>query len=288
MPSVPSLRFRLSAWPLRAGILLVGAVLSAERADAQDEAGRLAWRDGRRFAVDGKPDSALAAFARAATLAQSSGDQITATAALRGKAEVYTVYKGCADSAVQILTDATVSAAEGDRSAADALVRLLASRGDLTKARSTLVKAYQDIPGVGRQITRESVTFLQGMATIERFEGHESAALSTLNSALQIAVRMHEGDAKDSSAHAVGTVTAENAWVLYDLADLRLHAKSSGIASPREGTRMLDQLIEAWPTVSEHELSPFPVSRLRERLELQARACARDGKSCPVPKPPKC
>jgi hypothetical protein len=141
---------------------------------------------------------------------------------------------------------------------------------------------------VGRQITRESVTFLQGMAMIERFGGHESAAMSTLSSALQIAVRMHEGDAQDAVSHTVGTVTAENAWVLFDLAELRLYAKSSGIASPREGTRMLDQLIEAWPTVTEHELSPFPVSRLRERLELRARACVRAGKSCPVPKPPKC
>jgi hypothetical protein len=230
----------------------------------------------------------LAAFARAASLARSSGDHAIATAAVRGTADVYAVYKGCADSAARMLTEATSSADEGDRSAADALVRLLASRGDLTRARSTLVKAYQDLPGVGRQITRESVTFLQGMATLERFGGHEAAALSTLSSALQIAVRMHEGDSQDSVTHAMGTVTAENAWVLYDLAELRLHAKSAGIASSREGTRMLDQLIEAWPTVTEHELSPFPVMRLRERLELRARACARDGKSCPVPKPPKC
>ena len=278
----------LSAGPLRAAIVLVSALLSAGRLSAQDDAGRLAWRDGRRFAIDGQPDSALAAYARAATLARSSGDRAISTAALRGTADVYLVYKGCADSALRLLTDATASAAEGDRSAADALVRLLSSRGDVTKARSTLVKAYEDLPGVGRQITRESVTFLQGMATIERFSGHEAAALSTLSSALQIAVRMHEGDAHDGVSHAVGTVSAENAWVLYDLAELRLHAKSSGIASPRDGTRMLDQLIEAWPTVSEHELSPFPVSRLRERLELNARACVRDGKSCPVPKPPKC
>jgi tetratricopeptide (TPR) repeat protein len=262
--------------------------MSAGRADAQDEAGRMAWREGRRLALEGQPDSALAAYAHAGSLARSSGDQAIATAALRGTADVYAVYKNCADSSLRLLTEATASAAEGDRSAADALVRLLAAKGDLTKARSTLVKAYEDLPGVGRQVTRESVTFLQGMALIERFGGHESAAMSTLSSALQIAVRMHEGDAQDASSHAVGTVTAENAWVLYDLAELRLHAKSSGIASAREGTRMLDQLIEAWPTVTEHELSPFPVSRLRERLELRARACTRDGKSCPVPKPPKC
>ena len=272
---------------LRVGFVAL-SLTGASPVQAQDDPGHVAWREGRRLAVDGQPDSALAAFVRAATAARATGDRAIATAAARGIADVQLVYRGCADSAQSVLTAAVADAAPGDRSAADALVRLLASRGDLTRARATLVKAYDDIPSVGRQITRESVTFLQGMAALERFGGHESAALSTLNSALQIAVRMHEGDAQDSIPHAVGPVSAEDMWVMYDLAQLRLRAKSPAVASAREAERIYGLLIDAWPTVAERELTPFPVSRLQERLDIRARTCTKNGTSCPVPKPPKC
>ncbi len=259
-------------------------------AGAQDETARVAWHEARRLAIAGLADSALAQYAKAGSAAKSNGDQATGTAVQRGIADIYLVYRGCADSAQRILSDAAAIAAPGDRSAADALVRLLAARGNVALARTTLVKAYGDVPSVGRLIQRESVTFLQGMAVIERFSSHEAAALSDLNSALQIATRLHEGDAADAEPHAKGVVTAENAWVMYDLAQLRLHAKSAGIASQRDGLRMMELLVDAWPSVSDtgHAVARFPVSRLADRLELQAVVCAKSGAPCPAPKPPKC
>ena len=260
-------------------------------AGAQDEAARIAWQEGRRLAIAGLADSALAEYARAGAAAKAIGDQAIGTAVQRGVADVYLVYRGCADSAQRMLTDAAATAATGDRSAADALVRLLAARGNVTLARATLVKAYDDVPSVGRLIMRESVTFLQGMATIERYSGHEAAAMSNLSSALQIATRLHEGDAAGGEPHAKGAITAENAWVMFDIAQLRLHAKSPGIASAREGTRMMEQLTEAWSTVSEdtgRTVARFPVSRLADRLEIRAIGCAKSGSPCPAPKPPKC
>ena len=257
---------------------------------AQDESARIAWHEGRRLAVAGLADSALTQYAKAGSVAKSIGDQAIGTAVRRGIADVYLVYRGCADSAQRILSEAVATAAPGDRSAADALVRLLAARGNVALARTTLVKAYDDVPSVGRLIQRESITFLQGMAVIERFSSHEAAALSDLNSALQIATRLHEGDAADAEPHSKGVVTAENAWVMYDVAQLRLHAKSTGIASQRDGLRMMELLVDAWPSVSDtgHAVARFPVSRLADRLELQAVACAKSGTPCPAPKPPRC
>ena len=146
-------------------------------AGAQDETARIAWHEGRRLAIAGLADSALAQYAKAGSAAKSIGDQAIGTAVQRGIADIYLVYRGCADSAQRILSDAAATAAPGDRSAADALVRLLAARGNIALARTTLVTAYDDVPSVGRLIQRESITFLQGMATIERYSGHEAAAL---------------------------------------------------------------------------------------------------------------
>ncbi len=255
---------------------------------AQDPAARISLLGGKRLALESKADSALAAFATSAAAARASGDQATGVAAMRGRADVQLLFRGCADSARRILSEAVAASATGDRSAADALVRLLASQGRLSEARTVLVTAYEDVPSVGRKITREGVTFLQGMATIERFGGHESAALASYNSALQIAVRLHEGDIADSSEHAVGEITQENAWVMFDLAQLRLHAKSPTVASLRAGERIMDQLVDALPVVSDQTASPFPLMRIGDRLLLQAHACAKSGKPCPVPKPPAC
>ena len=270
--------------------LSVATAFPLVAADAQDETARIAWQQARRLAVAGLADSALAEYARAGAAAKAIGDQAIGTAVQRGVADVYLVYRGCADSAQRMLTDAAATAATGDRSAADALVRLLAARGNVTLARASLVKAYDDVPSVGRLIMRESVTFLQGMAAIERYSGHEAAAMSNLSSALQIATRLHEGDAAGPETHAIGSVTAENVWVMLDIAQLRLHAKSAGIASAREGTRMMEQLVVAWPTVSDTDrmVARFPVSRLADRLEIRAIGCAKSGAPCPVPKPPKC
>lgn len=266
----------------------LGLALPLRSAVAQDDVARNAWQDGRRLAIEGKPDSAMMAYSRSAAAAGASGDRATASAVARGQADLFLVYRGCADSAIRLLNDALRSSAPGDRSVADALVRVLAARGEVGRAREVLVNAYADVPNVGRNITRESITFLQGMSQLDRAAGRESAAMTSLNSALQIAVRMHVGDEQDSVTHAVGEVTSENAWILYDVAQLRLHARSPGIASPRDGTRMLDQLVDAWPTVADRVPTPFPVSRLAERLELKARACARNGTSCTAPVPPKC
>ncbi len=270
--------------------LSVATAFPLVAADAQDETARIAWQQARRLAVAGLADSALAEYARAGAAAKAIGDQAIGTAVQRGVADVYLVYRGCADSAQRMLTDAAATAATGDRSAADALVRLLAARGNVTLARASLVKAYDDVPSVGRLIMRESVTFLQGMAAIERYSGHEAAAMSNLSSALQIATRLHEGDAAGPETHAIGSVTAENVWVMLDIAQLRLHAKSAGIASAREGTRMMEQLVVAWPTVSDTDrmVARFPVSRLADRLEIRAIGCAKSGAPCPAPKPPKC
>ena len=270
--------------------LSVATAFPLATADAQDETARMAWQQARRLAVAGLADSALAEYARAGAAAKAIGDQAIGTAVQRGVADVYLVYRGCADSAQRMLTDAAATAATGDRSAADALVRLLAARGNVTLARASLVKAYDDVPSVGRLIMRESVTFLQGMAAIERYSGHEAAAMSNLSSALQIATRLHEGDAAGPETHAIGSVTAENVWVMLDIAQLRLHAKSAGIASAREGTRMMEQLVVAWPTVSDTDrmVARFPVSRLADRLEIRAIGCAKSGAPCPAPKPPKC
>jgi len=279
----------LFAKPLRRAIACIVVAAAAPHAlHAQDEVARSAFNEGRRLAVEGQADAAMAEYARASAAAAASGDRATATAVARGIADVYLVYRGCGDSALRILSDAMNTAAPGDRSVADAMVRLLATRGDVARARSTLVKAYEDIPNVGRNVTRESVTFLQGMAHIEYAGGREAAALSSLNSALQIATRMHEGDQNDSTIHSAGVVTAENAWVMYDIAQLRLRAKTAGIASPREAARIMELIVEAWPKVSEHGQSLFPVSRLAERLEIKAIACTKSGTSCPVPKAPKC
>ncbi len=268
--------------------VVAGVLVVPLRAWAQDPAARSSFLEGKRLAIEGKSDSSLSAFTASVAAARKSGDQATLVAAMRGEADVQWVFRGCADTARRILTDAVSAAGIGDRSAADALVRLLAWQGQQAQARTVLVKAYEDVPSVGRNITREGVTFLQGMSAIERSSGHESAALASLNSALQIAVRLHEGDIADSSSHAVGEITQENAWVMFDLAQLRLHAKSPQIASVRAGERIMEQLIAAWPVVSDQTTTPFPLLRIGDRLELQARACAKSGKPCPVPKPPKC
>lgn len=252
----------------------------------QEAAARRQFDDAIRLAVAGKGDSAMVAFSRAGQTATATGDQALAIAAARGRADVWVVFRGCADSGVRILREAQQSAPPGDRSAADALVRLLASYGDLPGARAVLVAAYSDVDGVGRTITRESIAFLRGRAANERAGGHESAALSTYNEALAIAMRLHEGDARDTAnVHAVGEVTTENAWVLFDLAQLRATAKSPSIRSIRESQRLMRMLLSAWSVVDDPATMRFPTVRLEDRLILRAEQCRLDGTSCPVPKP---
>ncbi len=274
----------MTALPLRA--LLAATVLvattTARELVAQSGEGATLWRAGRALALRGQVDSALRTLEQAGSAARTSGDLATEQATRRGRADLW-MMRGCADSATRILREAVTAAPPGDRSSADALVRLLASRKAVAEARTVLVKAYSDVPSVGSNITRESVTFLQGMATVELAGGQESAAMATLNSALAIAVRLHEGDVKDRSEHAVGEVTDENAWLMFDLAQLRRTAKSPGIVSPREHARIMGSLVKAWPTLDVLPDDGFPITRFADRLTMRAALCAADGSECPAP-----
>jgi len=236
---------------------------------------------GMRTALAGRADSALHYFARAAETARAGGERSLRTAARRGQANVWLVMRGCPDSAVKILRDAVASAEPGDRTAADALVRVLAARGDAAGARAVLVSAYTG--NSTRAVTSETVNFLLGNAAIERAEGHESAALSTLNEAIGIADRLHLSDPAGFSSHAVGDVTRENAWLLFDLAQLRAQAKSPGIRSARESARLMAMLLAAWNNVDDLATSARPTVRLGDRLILRAEQCRMGGTSCPVP-----
>ncbi len=265
--------------------VLVPCVASAQIPQVAQGA-RHWFEEGKRTGIAGNADSSLQHFTRAANEARAGGDEALAVAAARGRADVWLSLRNCPDSARRILLAAAATAAPGDRSTADALVRLLASRGAVTSARATLVAAYADIDGVGRTITRESVAYLRGRAVVEHAGGHEAAALSTFNEALMIATRLHEGDARvNSDVHALGEATSENAWVLFDLAQLRARAKSPSIASARESARLMGLLLAAWNIVDDPGATPFPTVRLGDRLILRAEQCRRAGTSCPVPKP---
>lgn len=270
--------------PLRT--LVAAAVLvtsaSAQALVAQTVDAASLWRTGRTLALRGQVDSALRTLKQAGAAARTAGDYATEQATMRGRADLW-MLRGCADSASRILHDAVASASPGDRSSADALVRLLSSRKAVAEARSVLVKAYSDVPSVGSNITRESVTFLQGMSVVELAAGQESAAMSRLNSALAIAVRLHEGDVKERSEHAVGEITDENAWLMFDLAQLRRTAKSSGMLSPREHARIMSVLVKAWPTLDVLPDDGFPITRFADRLVMRKALCAADGSECPVP-----
>lgn len=270
--------------PLRtlvaAAVLVTSAAAQALVAQTADAASL--WRTGRTLALRGQVDSALLTLKQAGAAARTAGDYATEQATMRGRADLW-MLRGCADSASRILHDAVASASPGDRSSADALVRLLSSRKAVAEARSVLVKAYSDVPSVGSNITRESVTFLQGMSVVELAAGQESAAMSRLNSALAIAVRLHEGDVKERSEHAVGEITDENAWLMFDLAQLRRTAKSSGILSPREHARLMSVLVKAWPTLDVLPDDGFPITRFADRLVMRKALCAADGSECPAP-----
>ncbi len=240
------------------------------------------WRAGRTLALRGQVDSALRTLEQAGAAARSAGDYATEQATMRGRADLW-MLRGCADSASRILREAVAAASPGDRSSADALVRLLSARKAVTDARAVLVKAYGDVPSVGSTITRESVNFLQGMSAVELAAGQESAAMSTLNSALAIAVRLHEGDVKERSEHAVGEITDENVWLMFDLAQLRRTAKSPSIRSPREHARITANLERAWPTLDVLPDDGFPITRFADRLIVRTALCAADGSECPAP-----
>ncbi|MES2523076.1 MAG: hypothetical protein V4617_10285 [Gemmatimonadota bacterium] len=241
--------------------------------DAQPEPATRSFRAARALALQGQPEQAVAGFQRAAVEAKASGDAAVEVAARRGVADLLAMRRPCTDSAELTLREALRAADTGDRSASDALVRLLAARGNVTAARQILVAAYSDVPSVGRSVTSESVRFLQGQATLQFAGGQESAALSTLGDALGIAARLHEGDTRDSVPHPSGAVDRINAWVLFDLAMLRLNAKSPSIRQARTAATILDRLVSAPADVLDGgDSEAYPVTRLDDRLLLQAHA----------------
>ena len=255
----------------------MAGVLPAQSSDAV-----VRWRAGRDLALRGQVDSALRTLEQAGAGARTAGDLATEQATRRGRADLW-MLRGCVDSASRILREAVTDALPGDRSSADAFVRLLSSQRAVAEARTVLVKAYGDVPSVGRSITRESVTFLQGMAAVELAGGQESAAMATLTSALAIAVRLHEGDVTARREHAVGDLTVANGWLLFDLAQLRRTAKSTGIQSLREHARIMANLVKGWPTLDVLPDDGVPITRFADRLVMRAALCAADGSACPAP-----
>ncbi|MEN9591978.1 MAG: hypothetical protein RJA21_430 [Gemmatimonadota bacterium] len=255
----------------------MAGVLPAQSSDAVAR-----WRAGRDLALRGQVDSALRTLEQAGAGARTAGDLATEQATRRGRADLW-MLRGCVDSASRILREAVTDALPGDRSSADAFVRLLSSQRAVAEARTVLVKAYGDVPSVGRSITRESVTFLQGMAAVELAGGQESAAMATLTSALAIAVRLHEGDVTARREHAVGDLTVANGWLLFDLAQLRRTAKSTGIQSLREHARIMANLVKGWPTLDVLPDDGVPITRFADRLVMRAALCAADGSACPAP-----
>jgi tetratricopeptide (TPR) repeat protein len=283
-------RRRLHWWFPGAAVAVLATALVAPpslRAQ-QDQAAAVAYQRGRALAIQGSADSAMTAFKLAALLALESGDLELRTAALEGLAETVAVYRGCTDSAAAILRDAVEAAPPGDRLAADALIRHLSARGRPDEARRVLTSAYAGVEGLGRTITHESLHFLQGMAAVQRAAGQEAAALASLRSALDIAARLEAGDVADSVTVRSDAVHAHTFWLLYDLARLRLEARSAGIRQPREGERLMTELARAGVNADLDEHARFVELRLLDRLVIKAHACTLAGSTCPPPKPPKC
>ncbi len=274
----------MTTLPLRALVAAAALSLAAvpPTLGAQPATAVGLWREGRALALRGLVDSARRTLEQAGIAARTAGDLVTEQATMRGRADLWAL-RGCADSATRILREAVAAAPAGDRASADALVRWLASRQAVADARRVLVAAYRDVPSVGSTISRESITFLQGMAAVDVAAGQESAAMASLNAALAIAVRLHEGDVHERSTHAIGEVTEENAWLLFDLAALRRTAKSAPMHAPREHARLMATLVTAWPTLDRRPDDGVPITRFGDRLVMQAAVCATDGSPCPPP-----
>lgn len=266
---------------------VLGAIsFMAAPASAQDDddLARRHWRTARMLAVQGRADSALAHYAEARRHAEKDGDQSMVAATLVGAAQVHAVHIGCNDSATILFREALRRSGPGDRLAADAFVRYLAATGKVAEAQQVLADAYQGVEGLGRAITRESMTWYQGTAAIQRARGQEPAALATLNSALEIAARLRTGDVSDSVAKPTGEVDPVNYWVMYDLAQLRLNARSRSVANTDAGTKIMDALVNAGAGFDERDELPIPVSRLLDTLTLQAHQCAmQGGRNCNKP-----
>ena len=270
-------RVRLMAWlmasALAGGVSTLSTGAAAQNPASPDAAAVRTYRSARSMALQGQRDEALAGFLRAADEAKRGDDKAIMIASMRGAADLMAMQRPCTERAETTLRAAVAAADPGDRSAADALVRLLASRGNANGARTVLVAAYSDVPSLGRAITKESMRYLQGLAAVEFAGGHESATLGALQQSLAIAARLHHGDVGDTIARPSGVVDAVNAWVLYDIAQLRLTAKSAAVRNLRMGASIMDLLL-ATPTalLDGGDDESYPVTRIGDRLAILGHA----------------
>lgn len=272
---------------LLVGLMLVPAIALAQ---SQTERGEISWRAGTTYALQGSADSALAAFRRAGAIARTLDDAPLLAAALRGEAEVQSVYMGCSDSAFVLLREAIATSMPGDRAAGRLLIRRLAYAGKIDEAKAIHTSLYADIADkVPRTITRESVEYLTLQAAIQRGARQHVAARETLLRARVIANRLANGDVEDSAeAQPLTEINSQNYWVMYELADLMLSSKTRGVASPSKGKAIMNAVASSTDEPEEGNERRFSTFRLTDRLAVKAWRCTMNGEKCPVPPPRKC
>ncbi|MEP6781618.1 MAG: hypothetical protein ABJC26_17090 [Gemmatimonadaceae bacterium] len=269
-------------------VALITAAPIALFAQSQTELGENAWKTAREFALQGKADSAIAAFAQARSIALTLHDSSLLAAAYRGVAEVQAVYRGCRDSSLALLRKGVEVSIPGDRGAGQLLVRQLAAAGKTTEALAIHTALYADIKDeVPRSISRESVGYLSALAAIQRGAGQQSAALETLKSAREIADRLSSGD--DTTVKRAPTdISSLNYWVAYDMAQLMLTSKVKGVSAPAAGKILMDAVARDTDEPEEGNERRFKIFRLADRLVVKAWRCELNGEKCPVPPPGKC
>ncbi len=268
-------------------VLALAPTLAGAQAALPKTDGERAWDTGQEAALRGQDDASMRAYGEALRLAQQDNDEELASAARLGQAEVWDVWRRCADSARAAFEDAVRLSSEADYSAADAYVLWLARRGDQAGARALHARTYAPIENdVPRSITRESVNFLLGLAAIQIANSSRSGALYSLRSAASVAARLAVGDA-DSSAF--GTVREGNYWVLHDMAQLYLDPASRTVRNVPAGRDLIAQLDRA-STVSDRGGQPrFTVGRLADRVARMRRTCKTAACRLPPPPPsPRC
>jgi len=261
---------------------LVIALCTSVAVHAQQplEPGETAWREGQALALRGEADSALSAYARALDLGRRDRDPGLASAARLGMAEVYDVWRRCADSAEVAYREAVRLAEPGDLSATDGFVRWLAAQRRTREARELLQRSYAPID-VPRTIKRESIAYLLGDASIQRAAGNHSAALSALTRAREIADRLAVGDVDSASANGLN---ATNYWVLHDLASLRLDPRAGAARSTSVGNALRAE-VDGSTSVSDTGGVPrFTAARLSDRVARARRLCGTG--PCDTPPPP--
>lgn len=271
---------RASSARMRAALILV-ALLSSTTAHAQTcEDGEAAWARGLELALAGQADSSLAAYRRALDVARTTRDPGLASAARLGMADVFDVWRMCADSADVAYREATQLAEPGDFSAVDAYVRWMSTQGRITDARALHRRSYEGI-SVPRAIKRETISYLLGEAAMQRASGNGSAALSTLINARDVADRLATGDGAMPLADSVHQYSY---WVLHDLAELRLDPKAGTARSTAQGEGLRAMITAARERAESDREQRFTVARLRDRIAQLRRSCGTG--ECAVPPPP--